>query len=261
MISVVPGTHRRATVLMLSAFLGLSLIPTRAAPIVSATWDVSEGWTNKTESGTFPGYGTLTQPGSVGGNPNVLRITRSSGGGVERDFVFTTTTLVGNWRNMGGTGDGVVRSITFDFYAGAGGSVDYPAGLRLYFKADSGNVWYFTFDVTTIPSGWGSYGANINPYSPYAPYSGWWWSTTGEISDWEYDFQNVTEVGIWLAYQPGYVNQIYALDNFTLHDTPIPIPEPRIGYLLATAFLSLGTAFCRDLRDIVARLTRLDRAT
>ncbi|MDI6774262.1 MAG: hypothetical protein QME60_02540 [Verrucomicrobiota bacterium] len=218
-----------------------------AAPIVSDDWYVDEGWDIKKEDGTTPAFGTHTEPDStLSGNPvPALKIARSSGSGVENDYVYDSGNLVGNWANMGGS---VVQSITFDFYAGAGGAVDHPAGLRLYFKAGSGNVWYYNFVVTDLVSGWGSsYGANINPTTPL---TGWW--TTGDDSLWQSDFTNVNEVGIWISYQPNYANQIYGLDNFTLHDTPIPEPETYL--VLGAVFLSLAIMFRRNLDASLAWL-------
>ena len=223
----------------------LSLLGAQASPIVSNVWDADQNWNIKKEDGTTPAFGTHTEPATVGGQ-SALQITRTSGSGVERDYVYNSSTLVGNWTSMaGGSGDGVVRSITFNFYADAGGAVDYPAGLRLYFKAGtSGNVWYYDFTPTDITSGWGGYGANVDGV-------GWW--TTGDDSLWATDLTNVTEVGLWISYQPDYANQLYGIDNFTMDDEPLPIPEPGTYLFLGVAFLSLGVTYRRRFNDALVQ--------
>ncbi|MFC1497870.1 hypothetical protein ACFLS1_05250 [Verrucomicrobiota bacterium] len=228
------------------AVLFLSVAITHAAIIRSDTWDADdEGWTSTDYFGDAP-WGTTSWSGNLGGE-EALETTRSSGGGLERDFIYATDNVAGNL-DFGSVDGSSVESVSFDFYADAGGAVNYPAGLSLFFMSDAGGsetIWYYTFDVTEITAGWNDeyqdfeFGANMT-------LGAGWWSETG--SDFAGDLADVDEIGILLEYQPGYDSQVYGIDNFALNDIQLwYIPEPETYVVLAFTLLSLGFIFRRRL--------------
>ncbi len=241
---------------LLTTLLSFSLcaaVVADAAVIVSNTWDYgAEGWNIIADDGGAA-FGTLSDPAVLGGR-NALRVT---GPGApeqyDADFVFSGG-FAGDWTSMGTGSDQTVRSIRFDFYAGAGGAVDHPAGLRLYFEAAGEHVWYYTFDVESLSSGWNFLYANLNADSPSNLYGGTWWSETRTADDWAGDFGSVTDVGLWQAYQSGagYDSQIYGLDHFELHDQ-IYIPEPGTWLMLGFVFLSMAVIFRKRLEELAVQ--------
>ena len=230
----------------------LGVVTTQAAVIVSNTWD--DAGDGLQEWAIDPGHGSLSRE-SWGGD-GFLRIDGPADPQpTHADFVYSSgvdSGLIGDWSAMGADPGKEVRSIRFDFYADAGGAVDHPTALRLYFQGGT-DLWYYSLDVESLSSGWNFLYANINAESPSNLYGGTWW-TEGAGLNWAADFGSVSEVGLWLAYQSGagYESQIYGIDNFELHDQ-IYIPEPGTWLMLGFAFLSMAVTFRKRLEGLAAQ--------
>jgi len=151
-----------------------------------------------------------------------------------------------------GDGDDTVRRIVFDFY-----SETTNAGLlRLYFIGGASDyVWYY--DLTPTVLGWHTYEANMLAEGPF----GGWYSPAQGASGllnstlWN-DLATVDEVGIYLAYQPNFENQIYGIDNFELNDE-YHTPEPGTVAALGFALVSLAIVFRKELNGKLEHLRQL----
>jgi hypothetical protein len=240
--------------------VGVSIMAAYAfgVPLVQETWDAAgvAGWEIGFEPGdTAGGYGALSRDAVLGG-PNgaagALRIDAAGDTQPQIDYVFadggSTTDFTGDY---GTDFADPVAGIWFDFYIDdSNGSV--PSALQLYFVGD-GEEWYF--DLTPQLSetlGWGTYGANINLSSPIFDLGQWVNYGSG---DWTNDIANVSEIGIELSYTVSGIDQIYAIDNFTLDDEEfLVVPEPETYAFLAMAVLSLGLVFRQRVNESVQAL-------
>jgi len=203
------------------------------------TFDASvDGWTNAASPGHGAPYGTLSHDPALGGQ-QALKVNNQFAGAVE-DFIYAPADMEGNWAT---TWAYPVRKITFDFYTDAGGAVDYPSALEVYFLHDETGdnyYWRYTIDVTTLSQGWNSIDIAVDGGGWYSPGNPGYGAPQFLVDSWDVD-----EVGILLTYQ-NWAGQIYGIDDFTLGYL---VPEPSTYAVLAFAFLSLGVTFRKKLSE------------
>lgn len=227
--------HKITVWLLVAVACGIAL-PASGAVIAGDTFDSNmDGWEVRAPQDAT----SVAQAGSLGANSGVIRIEADSGD--LQDYVLADSSD----NELAGSKDYVsmgVRSVTFDFYAGAddggnGAGVDIPADLRLYFVSAGSVTWYYDIDPT---AGWGSayfgYGANF-----YA-YSGWYTDDLRSQALFFTDLTDVDEIGLEITYQ-AWNDQIYGIDNFNLNDQPVP--EPSTYAILGFTLLSLGLVLVR----------------
>jgi len=186
---------------------------------------------------------TLTLDTPLAGHDSALRVDPFNPGGVPFDVEVSSTdaNITGNWAALG------VQSVRLDFYA------SLPGGsMQLYFvNTGTGNTWFYDFAINEVTTGWRSYGANLVWQNTARG-----WYTEGGAGEAAFlaDIASVDEVGVLITYDDDNVNQIYGLDNFTLDDDPMAIPEPGTYVMLGSALMSLGITFRRRLKEMLDAL-------
>jgi len=222
-----------------------------AVPLVTEQGATMSGWDAEEFGGGAP-YLTPDPPTAVGdihgtGTAGLQMTGPNSPQGTYEDRVFNTTTLAGDWSNIGG---GQVRSIRMDFFSDThnfgvyDGTTDAPQQLSIYWLGASGAMWA----LTVVPyQNWSSLYANLDSDEAWIDLNGLFSDTDPEFGQ---DMSNtVAEVGIRLAYRPGYDGARFGISSFTLEDTYFVIPEPRTYAMLGMAVLSLGITFRRRIGE------------
>ena len=225
--------------------LALVAAGTQAGVIVSEDFDSYSNFV-ETPDGLNPNatWGTGTVPAWGGGNtftssdgdaPGISWVGAQAGSGFE-----------GNWNGgMPGSGGGIVKTISSWFYSNSGSPSDKPNALEMYFVG-TGEYWYYSLAPV---GGWTYYTVNVGQSYVGA---GQWYNLNGRNSaQFLTDLGNVTEVGYYLTYEPGYNDQVYAMDSLTLLDD-YNVPEPGTMMFLGAAFVSLGLTFRRRLGEGLA---------
>ena len=155
-------------------------------------------------------FGSLRDGGDLEGR-SAWMVTAPGANGTEADYVMSKT---GAWLGNGtdGASGAEIGSLRFLFYAGAGGEVDFPAGLNVCIRvAAEPHSWNFTVPPSELKPGWNRVTVPIDPAGP-----GQWWSPSRDEEHWAADIASVKAAGIWLAYQSGaqYASQTYGIADF-----------------------------------------------
>ncbi len=218
-----------------------------------STGTTFDDWTLTDEFGGLANGAFLQNDGSLGGNPiPSMRIDEISGITPGTDRLFENIDMAGDWGDgsMGGTGDGIVRRMSFDFY---GDATVPPVDLEAFFYSGvSGDEWHYAFTPTT---GWGSYEITT-------AFGGGWFNTAGPttLGAWDAAFADVTEVGLYVGYAPN-STVIYGIDNFALDDEfSDAVPEPQTYAMLGFALCSVGMTFRRKLDGVMGTLKSMIKA-
>ena len=145
---------------------------------------------------------------SGGLGANILQSWTGDGGIGAAEFIYQDDSdFTGDWSAMGAEG---VKRITFDFYSDSGIADNSPGLVEVYFMdAGTGERWFYHLTPT---AGWQAYTVEVN-YA-YGWYNAFLDNEAGFLSS----VQDVGQVGIMVAYQPGVNDQGYGIDDFTLHD-------------------------------------------
>jgi len=204
---------------------------------------------------------------TVGGQPNNMQITASTGGDAQprTEILYTADgAMTGNYNLFGPDSDQVVGTISFDFYAGAddGGNaegINAPLELGAYFQTMDGTVWLYAFDPTGI-SGWDTYTATFGSGSGWV---GWGDDTfsTAATTTFTDAFADVTRIGIYVTYQADADDQVFGLGDVNLSvSVSVVVPEPETYMILGMALLSVGVVFRRRITDSLAEVRAMLQA-
>lgn len=176
--------------------------------------------------------------------------TGDGGGAGGFEYVYTIDSdFTGDWTAMG-PNDGI-KQIQLDFYADSGTGDGSPGSMDLYFSDSGGQHWFYNVNTEGNPyADWGFIAASTD-------YGAGWYSTDGPDTEAAFlaSIQDVDQVGIYLAYQPGVNDQTYGIDNFVLNDA-VNVPEPGTFLFLGVAFASMGMSFRKKLREILASVLK-----
>jgi hypothetical protein len=217
---------------------------------VSETWDTGNlnGWLY--ETGTPPGGGaTNVDVGAIGGHPNAVRVMFADQGGIpspEDEKIYAIDTSSGG--AFAGNANYTIgmMGIRFNFYAD-----DYTTAsdtLSLFFYSSTSNrVWQYSLSGPATVGTWVTY--NVPMY-----WTGTGWSSPGAgQTDFNFDLQDVDQIGVWVRRSADTGAQEYGIDDFTL-----PIPEPGTYAMLAVTLSSLYATLRRrrdclpgSLRDLL----------
>ncbi len=183
-------------------------------------------------------WGPGTVPGWGGGST----FTSTDGDALGMYFVGAQlgSGFEGNWNGLL-----PVKTISSYFYANSGSPSGKPNSLEMYFIG-MGEKWYYPLAPV---GGWGYYSVSVGEY--YVGPGNWYNFDGRTPTQFLADMGNVTEVGFYLTYDPGYNDQIYAMDDLTLLDD-FNVPEPGTMMFLGAAFVSLGLTFRRRLGESLA---------
>ncbi|MCK5850544.1 MAG: hypothetical protein KAH23_06475 [Kiritimatiellae bacterium] len=214
-------------------FMGISALlvcSAQSAIVITNNWESGvENWEDKPEW-NLPNT-VLTEEAAIGGE-TALQITGGTLSGDSASYIYDDNDGSG-YSSVGAS------SLSFDFYSESG----TPDGLFLYFNS-SGTEWLY--EISSFSAGWSHYDVN------FTTSAGWYNMTLGSQTDLDVDLASIDEIGIILAYQPNIANQVYAIDDFNVHDTYF-IPEPGTYAMLAFAFISLAITFRKNLNESIER--------